>query len=150
MKGCLIAGVIGFLLSVGLVLGLRKIGSLVESSSPDAPALKQEEPSVAAKPERGRALKGVAQMQFTEQVEASKKQAVAKYPELGVRDTAVNREFVRRCKLLQSADPSFLKVQTGLNVSRTSWRATSHSIRSAIRSKSSLSDARPFGSGGAI
>ena len=108
-KGCLIAGVIGFLLSVGLVLGLRKIGSLVESSSPDAPALKQEEPSVAAKPERGRALKGVAQMQFTEQVEASKKQAVAKYPELGVRDTAVNREFVRRCKLLQSADPSFFE-----------------------------------------
>ena len=108
-KGCLIAGVIGFLLSVGLVLGLRKIGSLVESSSPDAPALKQEEPSVAAKPERGRALKGVAQMQFTEQVEASKKQAVAKYPELGVRDTAVNREFVRRCKLLQSADPLFFE-----------------------------------------
>jgi len=108
-KGCLIAAVIGFLLSVGLVFGVRKIGSFVESLSPDAPVLKQEEPSVAAKPERGRALKGVAQMQFTEQVEASKKQAVAKYPELGVRDTAVNREFVRRCKLLQSADPLFFE-----------------------------------------
>jgi hypothetical protein len=109
VKGCLIAAVIGFLLSVGLVFGVRKIGSFVESLSPDAPVLKQEEPSVAAKPERGRALKGVAQMQFTEQVEASKKQAVAKYPELGVRDTAVNREFVRRCKLLQSADPLFFE-----------------------------------------
>jgi hypothetical protein len=108
-KGCLIAAVIGFLLSVGLVFGLRKIGSLFESSGGGAPALKPEEPAVEAKPERGRALKGVAQIQFTEQVEASKKQAVAKYPELGVRDTAVNREFVRRCKLLQSADPSFFE-----------------------------------------
>lgn len=108
-KGCLIAAVIGFLLSVGLLLGLRKVGSLVGASSPDAPGLKQEAPAVEAKPERGRALKGVAQMHFTEQVEASKKQAVVKYPELGVRDTAVNREFVRRCKLLQSADPSFFE-----------------------------------------
>jgi hypothetical protein len=107
VKGCLIAGVIGFLLSVGLVFGVRKIGSLVGSASPDALGLKQEEPAVEAKPERGRALKGVAQMHFTEQVETSKKQAVAKYPELGLRDTAVNREFVRRCKLLQTADPSF-------------------------------------------
>jgi hypothetical protein len=109
LKGCLIAAVIGFVLSVGLVLGLRKIGSMMGSSSADAPGMKREETAVETKPERGRALKGVAQMQFTEQVEASKKRAVVKYPELGVRDTAVNREFVRRCKLIQSADPSFFE-----------------------------------------
>ena len=109
VKGCLIAAAVGFLLSTGMVFGLRKIGSLFESSGAGTSALKQEEPAVAAKPERGRALKGVAQMQFTEQVEASKKLAVVRYPELGVRDTAVNREFVRRCKLLQAADPSFFE-----------------------------------------
>jgi hypothetical protein len=51
----------------------------------------------------------MAQVQFAEQVEASKKRAVARYPELGVRDTAVNREFIRRYKILQSANPSFME-----------------------------------------
>ncbi len=107
LRGCVIAGVVGFLLSAGLMLGLRKIAGLFASSGPETAAVEAVEEKT--KPERGRALKGMAQVQFAEQVEASKKRAVARYPELGVRDTAVNREFIRRYKILQSANPSFME-----------------------------------------
>jgi hypothetical protein len=102
LRGCVIAGVVGFLLSAGLMLGLRKIAGFFAGSGPETAAVQSEEKD-APKPERGRALKGVAQVQFAEQVEASKKRAVARYPELGVRDTAVNREFIRRYIILQYA-----------------------------------------------
>jgi hypothetical protein len=107
LRGCVIAGVVGFLLSAGLMLGLRKIAGLFASSGPETAAVEAVEEKT--KHERGRALKGMAQVQFAEQVEASKKRAVARYPELGVRDTAVNREFIRRYKILQSANPSFME-----------------------------------------
>ena len=107
LRGCVIAGMVGFLLSAGLMLGLRKIAGFFASSGPETAAVETVEEK--NKPERGRALKGMAQVQFAEQVEASKKRAVARYPELGVRDTAVNREFIRRYKILQSANPSFLE-----------------------------------------
>ena len=108
LRGCVIAGVVGFLLSAGLMLGLRKIAGFFSGSGPETAAVQPEEKD-APKPERGRALKGMAQVQFAERVEASKKRAVARYPELGVRDTAVNREFIRRYKILQSANPSFME-----------------------------------------
>jgi hypothetical protein len=108
LRGCVIAGVVGFLLSAGLMLGLRKIAGFFARSGPETAAVQVEEQE-KPKPERGRALKGMAQVQFAEQVEASKKRAVARYPELGVRDTAVNREFIRRYKILQSANPSFME-----------------------------------------
>ncbi len=44
-----------------------------------------------------------------EREEASKREAVATYPELGVAGTAVNREYVRRYKLYRSVNPAFFE-----------------------------------------
>jgi hypothetical protein len=58
---------------------------------------------------RTAAHKLVAALQFAEEVEKSKRRAVLRYPELGVKDTAVNREFVRRMRLFQNINPGYFE-----------------------------------------
>lgn len=61
---------------------------------------------------RSAAARIVSAFQFAEQVEVSKRRAVERYPELGVKDSTVNREFVRRMRLYQSVNPDFFEEVT--------------------------------------
>ena len=58
------------------------------------------------------AAKIVSAFQFAENVEVSKRRAVQRYPELGVKDSAVNREFIRRMRLFHQINPGFFEDAT--------------------------------------
>ncbi len=68
---------------------------------------KHEENTAPARPEPVRALS--AEEERLQKEEQSKREAVATYPELGVEGTAVNREYVRRYKLLRTVSPAFFE-----------------------------------------
>jgi hypothetical protein len=66
-------------------------------------------PTASDATKRSGAAKIVSALQFAENVEASKRRAVQRYPELGVKDSAVNREFIRRMRLFQTMNPAFFE-----------------------------------------
>jgi hypothetical protein len=78
-----------------------------EAEHPAASSPPQADPP--PQPKRSGAAKIVSAFQFAENVEASKRRAVQQYPELGVKDSAINREFIRRMRLFQSINPAFFE-----------------------------------------
>ena len=82
------------------------------TASGEQPAPVRESPSAPTASDatkRSGAAKIVSALQFAENVEASKRRAVQRYPELGVKDSAVNREFIRRMRLFQTMNPAFFE-----------------------------------------
>jgi hypothetical protein len=114
------AALVAFLMSVLLILTVGWVVSLLTDKAQKTPPPKPEAAAEAVKPaqeaavapvapKRSRAAEFVSALEFAENVEVSKRRAVQRYPELGVKDSAVNREFIRRMRLFQNINPGFFE-----------------------------------------
>lgn len=89
---------------------LASASNTVTTALPVSPKTAPAENKPDAPPQkRSGAHKLVSALDFAENVEKSKRRAVQRYPELGVKDSAINREFVRRMRLFQSINPDFFE-----------------------------------------
>jgi len=108
----LIKSAIGFCIAVGIAFvlctgGFRKERNL-SVLNVSGEVVKRKE--LGDQPAPDRVLRVVPpEGTFQERLEASKRWAVARYPELGVEGTAVNREYLRRYKLYRAVNPAFFE-----------------------------------------
>lgn len=102
----------GFCVAVGIAFVLCTGGFQKEKGSGaqqvSVETVKPQESLVEPAPERVVRAKP-PEGTFEERVEASKRWAVARYPELAVEGTAVNREYIRRHKLYRTVNPVFFE-----------------------------------------